>query len=67
MKQLIEIDRVEDRLTVANILFKNGYTIRELTVKGEKSKVKKFIEYYKENQAVKTEEPATSEILDSKA
>jgi len=64
MKQLIEIDRVEDRLTVANILFKNGYTVRELTIKGEKSKVKKFIEY--EKQGNTGTESTAREIPDDK-
>jgi len=67
MKQLIEIDKADDRLTVASILFKNGYTTRELTVKGEKGKAKKYIEYHKENQAARVEESIAREILDNNA
>ena len=61
---LIEIDKADDRQAVANILFKNGYTIRELTIKGEKGKAKKFIEY--EKQGNTGTESTAREIPDDK-
>ena len=57
MKLQIEVSNAEDRRTIAAILFANGYTVRQVKVKG--SRVKTNIEAIKEekeeNDGTKTE------------
>lgn len=48
MKLQIEVSNAEDRLTVAAILVANGYTVRQVKVKG--SRVKTNIEAIKEEK-----------------
>lgn len=46
----IKINKDEDRLTVAQILIKNGYTVRVVKIKRETGKAYDFfIEYKKED------------------
>lgn len=47
-RQILIIKGNEDQETVAKILFKNGYTVRQITymAKGSKTKVK-VLEYWK--------------------
>ena len=46
----LEIDKVEDRLTVAKILIANKYTVRQVAVKsGNGKKGTTYLEFYKEN------------------
>lgn len=48
MKLQIEVSNAEDRRTIAAILFANGYTVRQVKVKG--SRVKTNIEAIKEEK-----------------
>lgn len=49
-RQTIEIEKVEDRLTVAKILIANKYTVRQVAVKsGNGKKGATYLEFYKEN------------------
>lgn len=47
MKQRIEIKNVKDRETIAAILFTNGYTVRQLSVKGNGQRATTVIEFWK--------------------
>jgi 2-keto-3-deoxy-6-phosphogluconate aldolase len=46
---ILKISNAEDRATVANVLYKNGYTVREITVSNGKTN-RKAIEAKQEEQ-----------------
>lgn len=43
----IEIKGIDDRLTVAKILIANGYTVRQVGIKGQGQRATTFIEFWK--------------------
>lgn len=43
----MKIEILDDRLTVAKILIANGYTVRQVGVKGQGQRATTFIEFWK--------------------